>query len=73
MQESGLVWMDPPNENSIGYDIRRNSHQAIEGGQRQPENSEKANMLADTVALRISHYESRNLFSAAATETLIHL
>src|ERR1039458_6200745 len=73
MLERGSVWMCPQVKNSIGYDIGGEGHQAIEGGQRQPENSQKSNMLADPVARRISHYQSRNFFSAPATKTLIHL
>ncbi len=61
-------------EDGVGDDIRRDSHQAIERRQCQPENSQKADMLADSTALRITRYHSRRyFFSAAAAEELIRL
>src|SRR5208337_1596488 len=60
----------------VEYRIRhdgRDCQEAIERGQRQPKNSEKANVLADPTAPRISRHRSRNFFSASATKTLVRL
>jgi hypothetical protein len=74
MQERRSTRMTVQAENGVGDDIRRDSHQAIERRQRQPEDSQEANMLADSTALRITrHHSCRNFFSAPAAKELIRL